>query len=134
MIGKLKINGKDAWANWGVFLENGSYNKLLSGEEMKPYTENQSREIDGKRVQVSNPRVADRDVTLVLCFTKTNTSFINKLDSLITELKKGVINFQVSEISSTFKFIYLGNMNLDQIGLEIGKIAIRFNEPNPNDR
>lgn len=142
MIGKLTINGKDAWSTWGVFLEDGSYDKLLSGYNMKPYTENTSRAIDGKKVRVVNQRVESRDIVLVFCFAKTGSqnNFLLNLKSFISALEQGdngtrceigVNYFELSEINSIFELVYLGNMSLNQTRLEIGKIMVRFNEPNP---
>lgn len=139
MTGKLIINGVDAWTQYGVFLEDGSYDKLLSGVSMKPYTENKSRAIDGKSVRVKNPRVEDRDVNVVFCFSNRGSStFLNRLDSFITSLQNGgengITTIYVSEINRTFRFVYLSNLNLNQTGLSIGKIVVRFNEPNPKNR
>lgn len=143
MTEKLIINGMDAWTTWGVFLEIGSYNKLLTGVDMKEYTTNESRSIDGKIVSMKNPRVADRDVTIVFCITRENSaSFLQNLRGLIQTLQAGRVvggkilpnTVEVSELNSIFKFIYLGSLQLEQVGLELGKIAVKFNEPNPADR
>ena len=138
MSGKLIINGIDMWTKYGVFLENGSYEKLLSGTSMKPYTTNRSRMIDGKSIKVSNPRVEDRDVVLVFCFADIGSSFLNRLSGFLGDLEVGGVDgftfVNTPEINTTFKFVYLSNMNLNQTALSIGKIAVRFNEPNPKDR
>lgn len=142
MDNKLKINGYDAWETWGAFLEEGSYEKLLAGENMKAYTENHSRTIDGKVVSMKNPRIHDRDFTLVFCITKRVTSFLTNFNTFIGTLQQGKkvgtvhtpIELEITELGMTFKVIYLGSINLTQTDLTIGKIAVKFNEPNPKDR
>lgn len=141
MTGKLYINGIDAWVEWGVFLENGSYNKFLAGENMKPYTENKSRSIDGKLVSIKNPRVEDRDLAVVFCFADKGNlparmnSFLNVLrNGKIIEGKHYPLEIQIPELSQTYKLIYIGNTTLEQMQLSIGKIAVKFNEPNPADK
>jgi len=43
-------------------------------------------------------------------------------------------SFNVPPIGKNFKFIYNGNTNLTQSNMAIGKVALRFFEPNPTDR
>lgn len=142
MIGQLIINGQDAYSTWGVVLEAGSYARFLSGSNMKPYTTNHSRSIDGKIVSMKNPRLADRDLTIVFIFTKTSTSFISRYNSFISTLRNGQKvgmetfpnNIEVPELGQTFKLIYLGDLNMENYNLEVAKVAVKFNEPNPTDR
>lgn len=142
MINKLIINGYDAWETWGVFLEDGSYEKLLTGENMKPYTENKSRKSDGKTVSMKNPRLEDRDVTLVFGIVKRVAPFLVTLKTFLGTLQKGKeiegnhypLEVEVVELGNTYKLIYLGSLQLSQTGLTIGKVAVKFNEPNPRDR
>lgn len=142
MTGKLFINGVDAWTQWGVFLEYGSYDRLLSGENIKPYTENTSRSIDGKQVLIKNPRIEDRDVTLVFCFAQRTTPFLARLQSFKNTLINGKviggkihpIDMFIPELEMTFRLIYQGSTTLSQGGLKIGKLGVRFNEPVPTNR
>lgn len=142
MIGKLFINGYDAWETWGVFLEDGSYDRLLSGETMKPYTTNQSRSIDGVKVSIKNPRVEEKNVTLVFCFSERPVSFLTRLETFLGTLRNGKLvdgkihptELNVPDLGKTFRLIYEGNGTLSQSGLKIGKIMVRFTEPNPTNR
>lgn len=134
MNGKLYINGYDAYDMWGVVLEDGSYEKLLSGETMKPYTENTSRSIDGKQVDIKNPRVEDRNVTLTFNFTERDASLLVRMETFLGKLKEGLTSFQVTDLGKTYKFIYEGSRNVVQSQLKIAKMDVVFNEPNPTDR
>lgn len=142
MTGRLIINGKDAWTTWGVFLEEGSYGRLLSGDSVKPYTTNESRSIDGVDVWIKDPRLEARRLTVVVCFAERSGSFVGRYNSLISELLQGRMqgnrripnSFNVPPIGKNFKFIYEGHTNLTQSNMAIGKVALRFFEPNPADR
>ena len=142
MIGKLIINGEDAFTRWGVVLEKGSYGRLLSGHTMKAYTTNTSRSIDGKIVSMRNPRLQDRDVVIVFIFTQRQTPFLTRYKSFIETLRNGrVVNgkihpiqLHVVDLDETYNLIYTADMNMENHDLQIAKVAVRFNEPNPKDR
>lgn len=130
----MKINGYDAYEMWGVVLEQGSYEKLLSGETMKPYTENTSRSIDGKLVSIKNPRLDERNVILTFNFTEQEVSLLTRMKSFLGVLKSGLIELNVPELNSTYRLIYKSSNNVVQAQLKIAKINVVFNEPNPADR
>ena len=54
-IGKLKINGKDAYTTWGVYLLDGGVSALMTPPAAKPLVTNKSRLQHGKRVTRTNP-------------------------------------------------------------------------------
>ena len=142
MTGKLYINGKDAWTTWGAFLEDGSLERLLSGDTMKENVVNESRSIDGVHVWVRDPKLEARNITIVVCFAQKGGDFLNRYQSFINELMEGVVvdeyrypnELRITEIGKTYKLIYQGNTNLTQMGMSLGKVAIRLFEPNPADR
>lgn len=142
MIGKLKINGQDAFTRWGVVLEEGSYGRLLSGHSMKAYTTNTSRSIDGKIVSIRNPRLEDRDITLVFIFTERPTPFLTRYKSFIETLRGGrvvgdeilPVQMNVVDLGETYNLIYTADMSMENIDLKVAKVAVRFNEPNPTER
>lgn len=142
MTGKLFINGLDAWTTWGVYLEDGSYENLLAGEEMKPYTTNKSRSEDGVSVSIKNPRLETRSVNVVFCFTNKGAEFLTRYDAFLSVLRAGKVDgtkilpleIKVPELGKTYRLIYEASSNLSQIGLRIGKVAVKFNEPNPENR
>lgn len=142
MIGKLIINGHDAYSTWGVVLEAGSYGKLLSGHSMKAYTTNDSRSIDGKIVSMKDPRLQDRDVTLVFLFTRRPTPFLTRYKNFIETLRNGrevggeilPLQLNVVDLGETYNLIYTADINMENHDLDIAKVAVRFNEPNPTNR
>lgn len=138
----LYINGYDAMETWGVFLEDESLEKLLSGDTMKEYTKNQSRSIDGVHVSIKNPRLEERGVTVVFCFIESDVNFLTRYDTFLGMLKNGKVvdgkiyptELKIPEIGKTYRLIYEGSTSLVQRKLKIGKVAVRFLEPNPANR
>ncbi len=133
MTGDLFINTKDAWTTWGVFLEDGSEDKLLQAAPMKDYISNKSRQDDGKQVLAMSSQVDERNVTVVFCFAKAPTSFITRYKSFITELYLGTITMQVVNLGITFNLKYLSSASLSSL-TTLGKVAVTFCEPNPMNR
>lgn len=131
---ELKINGTDAYAMWGVVLEDGSIDKLLSGDTMKEYTTNQSRSLDGVEVLIKNPRLKERTITLTFLFIGHSLSFLNRFSAFMSTLKSGLVSFHIPEINKTYKLIYEANTSVTQVGLSFAKVSVKFLEPKPNDR
>lgn len=142
MTGKLFINGYDAFDTWGVVLEDGSYAKFLSGDTPKPYTENKSRSESGKQVLMKNPKLDEREFSIVFVFLPQTVSFLTRYQSFLGSLQAGkVVNniiypneVYVPEIGLKYRLIYKGNSNLTQIDLSFGKVVVKFLEPNPENR
>ena len=47
MTGKLYVDGKDAFATWGVFVVSGGWNELLAYPKLKEVESNDWQEEDG---------------------------------------------------------------------------------------
>jgi len=133
MTGDLLINTKDAWTTWGVFLEDGSEDKLLQASPLKDYIGNKSRQDHGKQVLDTTPRVDERNVTVVFCFANTPTNFITRYKLFTTELYLGNITLQVVRLGITFNLKYLNSTALSSM-TTLGKVAVTFSEPNPMNR
>jgi hypothetical protein len=133
MTGDLFINTKDAWTTWGVFLEEGSEDKLLVASPMKDYISNKSRQEDGKQVLTSTPKVDERTLTVVFCFAKASTDFLTRYKSFMTELYLGRMVLNVVSLGITFTLDYLNSASLSSL-TTLGKVAVTFSEPNPMNR
>lgn len=134
MKGRLFINGKDAYEQWGIFLEDGSRDKLIMGVSLKEFIENKSRMEHGKRVIYNSPRKDEREVELVFCFRKPG-NFVDNYQSFLDELYKGevVLKYVDAGLDSTFYLTYMGCRSLNTVQ-HAGKCSVRFNEPNPDNR
>lgn len=138
MTGQLFINGKDVYTTWGAILEDGGINTLLGSEAMKPYTENENREITGKEVLIKNPQVEAR--SFVLTFSFIRDSILTDFNNFFAELRGGrlvdnrikPILFNVPALSKTYELIYEARTSVVQLNMKIMKVSVKFNEPQPS--
>lgn len=134
MINELYINNRDAWLTWGVFLEDGSENKLLLSPSNKEFVENKSRGFAGKQIFANNSQPEDRDLQLVFCISaEDRKSFLKKYRALTNELNRGLLTMKVVALEEVYKFTTISYVELAFFD-RIGKVAVKFNEPNPSDR
>lgn len=138
MTGDLFINGQDAWLTWGVNMGEGFLDAIDSFAPMKDYIENDSRLEHGKRVLVTEPRVASRDLTLRFTIMGNSESdYRNKRKAFETELQKANVDIRVPALGEeVYHLIYLGKsvnyaMN---IARTFSTMSSKFEEPNPMDR
>lgn len=131
----LLINGKDAYATWGVRMGDNFLDTIGASSPMKDFIENKSRLEHGKRVIVNNPKLDEREITLSFTIEGTSRSdYQEKKKAFFEELYKGEVVIQVPDNSSdVYHLIYLGKsityaQSLDRT---FGKISSKFNEPNP---
>lgn len=136
MGGKFRINGKDAYSTYGVFLGNNSIESLLLPPSAKKRISNESRLLPGKQVIDGKNNVCSRDVTLVFYFQGSNYVDIqNKITSFTTELLEGIAIFTLNELPIIkFKLDYDSSSSLKQCRGRLAKISMKFNEPDPTDR
>lgn len=138
MNGDLLINGKDAWATWGVRMGDDFLNVIDGFNEMKDYIENESRLEHGKRVITDNAKVDSREITLQFTIEGSSESdYRTKKKNFQTELEKGTVNIKIPVLGSdVYKLIYLGKSVSYGLSSDrcFGKISSKFEEPNPMDR
>lgn len=131
---QLYINGKDAWVTWGVYLEEGSERALLLPAGNKEFISNKNRSEHGKRVLVDNPRLDERDVQLVFCIlAASEDEFLDKYDAFVGELNSGWVQLKVIKVKKVYELTTSGFLDLGYYD-QMGKLSVRFNEPNPDDR
>lgn len=134
MIGELYINEKDAWVTWGVFLEDGSEAKLLLPANTKEYASNNKRSSPGRQVFVTNTQPDERNVILIFCISAVSKEeYLKKYDLFVNELSSGWVKLRVPSLGKVFKLISPSFQDLSYSN-RIGKLSVRFSEPNPLDR
>lgn len=138
MTGDLIINGKDAFATWGVRMGEGFLDAIDGFNEMKDYIENESRMEHGKRMITDNARIASREIALQFTIEGSSESdYRAKKKAFQSEMEKGTVIIKVPTLGNEFyKLVYFGKslsygMNLDRC---FGKVSSKFCEPNPTDR
>lgn len=135
---ELMINGKDAYATWGVRMGDGFLDAIGAPSSMKEYIENKSRLEHGKRVIVDNPKLDEREVTLTFTIEGNSKSdYQIKKKAFFDELYNGKVDIQVPENGSeVYHLVYLGKsityaQSLDRT---FCKASMKFSEPNPANR
>lgn len=137
MKGDLYINGKDAFETWGVNMNEGFLNSLLTPPPVKDYIENKSRLENGKRVILDNKKDDERDVTLVFTIKGSNQSdYISKFKAFMAEMSAGLVAINVPIIGSEKFRVYYKNSVSFAISLDrtFSKIAMKVCEPDPSNR
>ena len=143
--GKLFINDKDAYTNYGVFLakdRGGTYDNLsalLTPPPAKRHTTVDYRERDGEEADVSDVRFEARDLSLRLAMiTDNEQEFRTKYKGFIEILRSGLLNVRVSEIGKTYKLYYLScpgtvmKTRLRTTGRLAAIWTVKFREPKPD--
>lgn len=131
MIGHLYINDKDAFAVFGVFLEDGSENALRLPAPMKPFISINAASQHGEQVK-PNKRVDKKQFSLTFCFS-WEVDYNTKYDLFVSELEKVNIALKVPMLGKIYNLIYVDSRNYESI-LHAGKIVVNFIEPNPKNR
>lgn len=145
MINELLINGKDAYATYGVRMGDGFLEALNAPASVKDYVENESRLKHGKEYVLRDAkgnslvRVASRDLALsFVIMGETRADFEEKRNAFYSLLYQGGMEIQVPEDnrSFTYKLVYKGKSTSYSHNLErtCCKVAVKFEEPNPTDR
>lgn len=137
MKGDLFINGKDAFETWGVNMNEGFLNNLLTPPPAKGYIENKSRLENGKRVLLDNKKDDERDLTLVFTIKGSNQSdYISKFKAFTTEMSTGLVAINVPVIGGEVFRVYYKNSVSFAISLDrtFSKIAMKVCEPDPSNR
>lgn len=138
MTGELYINGKDAWTEWGVNMGEGFIDAIDAFVPMKDYIENDSRLEHGKRVLISNPRVASRELTLRFTIKGSDEAdYRAKRKAFEAELQKVTVDIKVPVLGEeTYHLIYLGKSVSYALNLSrtFSTMSSKFEEPNPTNR
>lgn len=135
-MSELIINGRDALVEFGVRMGDGFIDAIDEPVPIKDFIENKSRLQNGKQVIHSNPKVDERDITLVFNLEgTTQDDYALKKNKFKAELQKGLVVISVPAIGETYRLTYrksvVFSVNTDRT---FSKISIKFNEPNPNLR
>lgn len=137
-MAELLINGRDAYATWGVRMGDGFLDVLGASSQMKAYIENDSRLEHGKRVVAVSPKVDSREVTLSFTIQgESRDGFTAKKDAFYSELYKGVLDISVpGDSPKVYHLLYTGKSitYAQSRDRKFAKLSARFEEPNPMNR
>ena len=136
MIGQLYINGSDAYMMYGVIMGDGFIENISMAAPLTEFVANDSRLEHGKRMIISNPRLASRNVNLTFTINgKTPEEYLDHYRAFVAELHKGNVALRVPALGETYKLVYLNSASYALDGSRtVSKLACKFVEPNPYDR
>lgn len=134
--GELEINLYDAYTKWGLSLEDGALDALMTIPPAKEYITNESRLENGTRISSPSPNVGQRDITIEVHMRASSTSdFLTHLDDFMSVLRQGQVNIRTRRQRTTcYKCKYVSCPQFNQIDRRIAKFTLKLVEPNPTDR
>lgn len=135
MKNELIINGKDAYTEWGISMDDTALSALMTPAPNKELIENKSRLEHGKRVVTTNPMKDERNLTLQINITAPNADeFFVRYISFCEELATGILDIKTRyQPDITYRTIYLSCQQFSQFMQGIGKFVLKLNEPNPSN-
>lgn len=133
--GELTINGKDAWTEWGILMDNTSLATLMTPPGAKDYPSNKSRLEDGTRYLTGNPRQKERDLTIkIQLVASTQSQFYTRYAAFCEELAGGTLDITTAyQPSVTYHCIY-NSCQYTQYTGGIAKFSLKLTEPDPSNR
>lgn len=136
MTGELFINGKDAYTTWGISIDNTSLSALMAPPPMKEYISCSSRLEHGSRIDASNSKLDERELTLQINLTASDENmFFSRYLSFCDELAKGTLEIRTKyQPNVIYRTLYLSCSQFSQFMRGIGKFSLKLIEPNPKNR
>lgn len=136
MTGELKINNKDAYTQWGAWLDSTGLSTLMTPAPLKEYITNKSPLTAGKKVKPTTPMVDERDLTLTVFIKAASLpEFLQQYRAFVTELQQGDIVLQTKyEAGVTYRLKYISCQQFSNYNGRLGKFILKLNEPDPTNR
>lgn len=134
--GQLRINGKDAYSEWGISMDDTSLSALMTPPAVKSYITNDDRMKHGRTFLESPVYVDSRDLTLQLNLTARDESqFFKRYASFCEILAKGRLDIETSfQQGVIYHCVYQSCSQFSQFMRGIGKFVLKITETNPNNR
>lgn len=133
--GDFLVNGKDAWDEYHVCLQQGSKINLMAPPAFKSIITNESRNADGKEYITKYAKADERQFTLSLaCVAKDGESVYETLGAFTSVIaSKDEIVLGGSGIQNVTCY-YKSMSGISEFNGEIAMFAVTFVEPNPTNR
>lgn len=126
MKGRLYIDGKDAYTEYGVYVVQGGWNELIAYPPLKPVATNDWQEEDGIEADLSSPVLDSRDIALRVAFSGIYSSF----DQFIALLSDGAYHtFECTYIRRRYRLRLVSLPNFEEaelLGMATLKLADDF--------
>lgn len=127
MTGRLYIDGKDIYAEYGVYVVQGGWNELIAYPSLKPIDSNDWQEMDGIEADLSAPVLDTREIQLKVAFTGVDSRFL----ALIRHLSDGAYHtFDCRYIKRTYTLRLVAQPNL-AVAHALGTTTLKFADDFP---
>lgn len=129
MTDRLFIDGKDAFAEFGVFVSEGGYNDLVAFPSLKSVKSIDWQEEDGIDADLSEPVLDSKELNMKFALSGA----YYRLGAFIELLSdKAYHTFDFKEIGRTYRLRMVSHTNLDT-ALYLGFITLRLADDFPMD-
>lgn len=129
MTDRFFIDGKDAFAEFGVFVSEGGYNDLVAFPSLKSVKSIDWQEEDGIDADLSQPVLDSKEFNMKFALSGA----YYRLGAFIELLSgKAYHTFDFKEIGRTYRLRMVSHTNLDT-GLYLGFITLRLADDFPMD-
>lgn len=132
MIGRLFINGLDAWIEYKVVLDKGSFDSLRLPAPMKDMASNDMGGQHGVQYYTDYMRVDERDLTLTFNFVSCH-NYKYFFDKFVDTIQSSDILLEIPFLHTGYNLIYKSSKSYTSIKYA-GKLQVQFIEPNPKNR
>lgn len=129
------INGVDAYATYGITLQDSALATLMTPPEMKDYITSEIRTENGKRY-FGNARQASRELSLGFNLTASSREeFFKRYNAFCEVLTAGKFTLRTKyQPGVTYTLYYNDCSQYQQLIDGIAKFTLKVTEPNPADR
>lgn len=125
-VGKLYIDGLDAFTEYGVFVEKGDYKGVIQMPAFKKPDSTEWGEEDGEEVDLLAPVLDTRQFQLAFCITN-----VRYAEDLFTDLANGAYHtFNFVELGKTYTLRMVQNGSFSSL-IHKGKLTITFADDFP---
>lgn len=137
MINDIKINGIDAFTEWGINLEDGAISALMNPSPMKEFIVSKNRVSHGSRYVTCNAKFDERELTIPFhLIAKSREEFFTKYNKFCNEvLGKGTFELTSRFIpGAVFRLIYITCNQFRQFDGRLAVFSLKVKEPDPTNR
>lgn len=127
MIGRLYIDGNDAYKQYGVYVVQGGWNELIAYPPLKPIDSNDWQEEDGIEPDLSSPVLNSREVSVKIAIS----GLYSRFNALIELLSDGAYHtFECAYIQRHYKLrlVSLPNIAVTKV---LGTATLKFADDFP---
>lgn len=127
MSGRFYIDGKDAFTEYGIYVQEGGYNELVAYPPLKAVTSNDWQEEDGIEPDLSEPTLNTKEFSLKIVLSGKENRWGGFIELLSD---KAYHTFDFREIGRSYSLRLVSNPNTDLATL-LGFITIKLADDFP---